>query len=69
MVKVKVCGITNLQDARMAAGSGADAVGLVFAESPRKLSVEKAREIAATLPDEVLKIGVFVDEEPEEVLR
>jgi phosphoribosylanthranilate isomerase len=69
MVKVKVCGITNLGDARMAARSGADAVGLVFAESPRKLSVEQAQEIAATLPDGMLKVGVFVDEEPEEVLR
>jgi phosphoribosylanthranilate isomerase len=69
MVKVKVCGITNPEDARMATCSGADAVGLVFAESPRKLSVEQAREIAATLPDGVLKVGVFVDEEPEEVLR
>ncbi len=69
MVKVKVCGITNPEDARMATHSGADALGLVFAESPRKLSVEQAREIAATLPDGMLKVGVFVDEEPEEVLR
>src|SRR5919112_3421373 len=69
MVKVKVCGITNPEDAWMATRSGADAVGLVFAESPRKLSVEQAREIAATLEDAVLKVGVFVDEEPEEVLR
>ncbi len=69
MVKVKVCGITNPEDALTATDSGADAVGLVFAESPRKLSVEKAREIAAALPDGVLKVGVFVDEEPAEVLR
>jgi phosphoribosylanthranilate isomerase len=69
MVYVKVCGITNPEDARLATRSGADAVGLVFAESPRKLSVEKAREIAATLPDGLLKVGVFVDEEPEEVLQ
>ena len=68
MVKVKVCGITNPEDARIANKSGADAVGLVFAESPRKLSVEQAREITATLPDEVLKVGVFVDEEPEKAL-
>ena len=68
MVYVKVCGITNLEDARMATGSGADAVGLVFAESPRKLSVEQAREIVATLTAGILKVGVFVDEEPAEVL-
>ena len=69
MVKAKVCGITTPEDALTAANSGADAVGLVFAESPRKLSVEQAREVATTLPDGVLKVGVFVDEEPEEVLR
>ena len=69
MVYVKVCGITNPEDARTATRSGADAIGLVFAESPRKLSIERAREIAATLPNGVLKVGVFVNEEPAEVLR
>ena len=60
MVKVKVCGITNPEDARAAAESGADAIGLVFAESPRKVGVEEAQEVAAALPDGVLKVGVFV---------
>ena len=69
MVKIKVCGITNPKDGLFAARSGADAIGLVFAESPRKVSVEEAREIAAVLPEGVLKVGVFVNEEPEEVLR
>jgi len=69
MVRVKVCGITTPGDARTAAGSGADAIGLVFAESPRKLSAEEAREIASALPGGVLKVGVFVNEEPEEILR
>jgi phosphoribosylanthranilate isomerase len=69
MVYVKVCGITTPEDALAAAGSGADAVGFVFAKSPRQLSVEDAREVATVLPDGVLKVGVFVDEEPEEVLR
>ena len=69
MVKVKVCGIKNLGDARVAADAGADAIGLVFANSPRQVNVEEAREIAAALPDGVLKVGVFVDAEPEEVLR
>jgi phosphoribosylanthranilate isomerase len=69
MTRVKVCGITTLDDARLAAQYGADAVGLVFAESPRKVSVEEAREIAAALPDGILKVGVFVDAEPAEVLR
>jgi phosphoribosylanthranilate isomerase len=69
MVKVKVCGITNLGDARVAADAGADAIGLVFAESPRRVGVERAKEIAAALPQDVLKVGVFVDAGPEEVLR
>ncbi len=69
MVKVKVCGITSPEDARVAAGSGADAIGLVFAESPRRVSAQEAREISAALPEGVARVGVFVSEEPEEVLR
>ena len=66
---VKVCGITSPEDAHAAADAGADAIGLLFAESPRRVSVERACEISAALPDNVLKVGVFVDAEPEEVLR
>jgi len=66
---VKVCGITSPEDAHAAADAGADAIGLLCAESPRRVSVERACEISAALPDNVLKVGVFVDAEPEEVLR
>lgn len=69
MVKVKVCGIKEPGDARVAADAGADAIGLVFAESPRRVSVEEAQEVTAALPEGILKVGVFVDAEPEEVLR
>ncbi|HZY64734.1 MAG TPA: phosphoribosylanthranilate isomerase [Rubrobacteraceae bacterium] len=69
MVKVKVCGITNHEDAHVAAGAGANAIGLVFAESPRQISVERVREIAMGLPEGLLKVGVFVNEEPEKVLE
>jgi phosphoribosylanthranilate isomerase len=69
MVFTKVCGITNPVDAREAADAGADAIGLIFAESPRKVGVEEARKITIVLPDGVLKVGVFVDVDPEEVLR
>lgn len=69
MVFVKVCGITSPEDARNAAGSGADAIGLLFAESPRRVSVERAREISAALPPEVARVGVFVNAPPEEVLQ
>jgi phosphoribosylanthranilate isomerase len=69
MVMVKICGITNPGDARVAAAAGADAVGLVFAESPRRVGVEEARRISMALPEYVLSVGVFVDEQPDEVVR
>ncbi len=66
---VKVCGITNVADARVAAEAGADAVGFIFAESPRRVGTEEARRISIALPENVLKVGVFVNAPPEEVLR
>jgi phosphoribosylanthranilate isomerase len=69
MTMVKVCGITNVADARVAAEAGADAVGFIFAESPRKVGVEEVRGISIALPENVLKVGVFVNAPPEEVLR
>jgi phosphoribosylanthranilate isomerase len=63
MTWVKICGITNLEDALVAVEAGADAVGFVFYEkSPRCVSVETAREIVAKLPESVEKVGVFVKE-------
>ena len=53
----------------MAADAGADAVGLIFAESPRRVGVEEARRISIALPENIIRVGVFVDEEPKEVLR
>jgi len=69
MTLVKICGITNTKDARVAAEAGADAVGLIFAESPRRVGVEEARAVSIALPDNIVRVGVFVDEEPEEVSR
>jgi phosphoribosylanthranilate isomerase len=66
---VKICGITNPGDARVAAGAGADAVGFIFAESPRRIDAEEARKISIALPENVIRVGVFVDEGPAEVLR
>ena len=66
---MKVCGITNVADARMAAEAGADAVGFIFAESPRRVDAEAVRRIAIALPEDVLKVGVFVNASSEEVLR
>jgi phosphoribosylanthranilate isomerase len=69
MTLVKICGITDAGDARVAADAGADAVGLIFAESPRRVGVEEARRISIALPGNIIRVGVFVDEEPAEVLR
>ena len=69
MVLVKVCGITNAGDARAAAEAGADAVGLIFAESPRRVGIEEAHRISKALPENIIRVGVFVDEEPAEVSR
>lgn len=68
MTLVKICGITNAGDARVAADAGADAVGFIFAESPRRIGVEEARRISIALPENVIRVGVFVDAEPAEIL-
>ena len=69
MVRVKICGITRVQDALAAADAGADAIGLVFAKSPRKVSPTQARKIVVALPPFVSAIGVFVNERPSEIVR
>ena len=69
MTLIKVCGITNAEDAGLAAGAGADAIGLIFAASPRRVNVARAQKIVATLSESVKKVGVFVNEEPESVRR
>ncbi|MBI4319431.1 MAG: phosphoribosylanthranilate isomerase [Chloroflexi bacterium] len=67
MVRVKVCGITRVEDGLAAIDAGADALGFVFAKSPRRLAPESAAEIIAKLPPLVTKVGVFVDSELDEV--
>ena len=65
---VKICGITNEDDGLLAVALGADAVGFVFAPSPRQLQPVRARDIARRLPAEVLTVGVFRDESRQRVV-
>lgn len=58
---VKICANTSLEDALLAAEAGADAVGFVFAPSPRRVTVEQVAAIVPHLPAKLEKIGVFVD--------
>jgi phosphoribosylanthranilate isomerase len=70
MVRVKVCGVTTLDDALVAAVAGADALGFNFwPESPRYLEPARAAEIVALLPPFVTAVGVFVNEPPRSVER
>lgn len=66
-VKAKICGIKNINDALTAVNYGADALGFIFAESPRKMTPEAVREIIRQLPPLVTTVGVFVDSPAETV--
>jgi len=66
---VKICGLTEMRGAAAAVEAGADAVGFVFAPSPRRVTPAQAGEIGRSLPRHVLRVGVFVSPALEEVVR
>lgn len=65
---VKICGITNEDDALLAVAMGADAVGFIFAPSPRQVAPSQVYDITRRLPPEILTVGVFRDEHPNRVI-
>jgi phosphoribosylanthranilate isomerase len=70
MVKIKICGITSLDDARSSIGAGCDALGFVFyKKSPRYIAPAAAKAIISRLPKRIAKIGVFVDTPEKSVKR
>lgn len=68
-LKIKICGLTNLEDALLAAELGADALGFIFSESKRTMTPEAVREIVRALPPYVISVGVFMDQLLDEVQR
>ncbi len=70
MAEVKICGVTNREDAMAAVQAGADALGFIFyPASPRFVKPDRARKIIRGLPGGICRVGVFVDEDSEEVRR
>lgn len=68
-VFVKICGITNEDDALLAVALGADAIGFIFAPSPRQMVAKKVYDITRRIPPEILTVGVFRDEHPQRVIE
>ena len=67
MTWIKICGLTNIEDALNAASLGADALGFIFAPSPRKVDPATVRGIVRSLPASLLKVGVFLNQALSEV--
>lgn len=66
-VKIKICGLTRAQDVQAAVKAGAGAIGFVFAASPRRISIEKALELSDYVPEGVLRVGLFMNQNRSEI--
>ncbi|AQQ53987.1 phosphoribosylanthranilate isomerase [Planococcus lenghuensis] len=69
MTQVKICGLKEEQHVQAAMEAGADLIGFVFAPSKRQVTVDEAKKLAAQIPPHIKKVGVFVNETPEEMTR
>ena len=66
-VKIKICGLTRVEDVKSAVQAGVDAVGFVFTKSPRRISAETAVQLVSHVPANVMRIGLFMDQEYAEI--
>ncbi len=66
-VKIKICGLTRVEDVQAATAAGADVIGFVFTTSPRQISIDKAIELCSYVPEGVLRVGLFLDQDRSEI--
>jgi phosphoribosylanthranilate isomerase len=68
-VKIKICGLTRIEDVENAVAAGVDAIGFVFTASPRRVSAQQAAQLCRFVPDDVLRVGLFLNQSRDEVTR
>jgi phosphoribosylanthranilate isomerase len=68
-IRVKICGLTRIEDVQAAVRAGADAIGFVFTASPRRVSVETAIRLSGYVPAGVSRVGLFLDQDRSEIQR
>jgi phosphoribosylanthranilate isomerase len=68
-VRIKICGLTRAEDVQAAVSAGVDAVGFVFTASPRRVSIEVAKQLEKHVPEGVLRVGLFLDQNRSEIER